>query len=146
MKIFESDGKINFVDTNDVYIGFDAWQSCCEHFGYGFLNKIPEQMADGFYDHEADTKPDNLESMVFDTDFFQEYPYNDGGGYAVFRLVAPQFARQQTDTKKRQVEREFAANNFLVECYLVLFNHHNGYYGHGFEVKHGGELVQTGGL
>ena len=28
MKIFERDGKINFVDDNNVFVGFDYSRSC----------------------------------------------------------------------------------------------------------------------
>lgn len=28
------------------------------------------------------------------------------------------------------------------DLFLHLYNAHNGYYGHGFEVKHGGEVVE----
>ena len=34
MKIFERDGKINFIDKNNVLVGFDYSRSCCEDFGW----------------------------------------------------------------------------------------------------------------
>ena len=40
MKFFGQDsyrGRINFVDENNVALGYDYSSSCCENFGY-FLN------------------------------------------------------------------------------------------------------------
>ncbi len=76
-----------------------------------------------------------MSDYVFDKDFFQTIDYLkdsdgsdwnalDSGSVAVFRIVG----------KENK------------ELFLHLFNCHNGYYGHGFEVKHGGEIVNEGTL
>ena len=119
MRIFEKDGKTNFVDTQDVYVGLDAYQSCCESFGHYFSHGATKE------DEEIET-PENLEEMIFDVEFFEERDGHDQGGEAVFRLFNP-----------HQVEPVI---------YLVLFNHHNGYYSHGFEMQVGGTVVQSGAL
>lgn len=133
MRIFQSsNGKTNFVDTNDVYVGFDSWQSCCESFGYFFTYiEFGEVLHSTYgYDHPKgdpeNRDPENLAHLVFDPTFFQTQGDSDGGGYAIFRLVDP--------------------TNDWGGIFLVLYNHHNGYYGHGFEVKHGGEVVRSGSL
>ena len=36
MKIFEDNIKVNFVDENNVFVGYDMRQSCCEQAGYFF--------------------------------------------------------------------------------------------------------------
>ena len=33
MVIFDTDNKINFVDNDNVFIGYDMCQSYCENFG-----------------------------------------------------------------------------------------------------------------
>jgi hypothetical protein len=130
MRIFKTDSKTNFVDINDVLVGLDAYQSCCESFGHFFIKEIPEQPLHKVYDSwtdEASSKddysPTNLEDLVFDPDFFQEQPDGDGGGFAIFRLHSGDD-----------------------ESFLVLYNHHNGYYGHGFTVTHKGTDLRDGCL
>ena len=137
MRIFEQGSKINFVDINDVYVGFDNYASCCETFGHYFASS-----AESSDELEA---PVNLEEMIFDVSFFAE-----GGGsdtydaQARFRLVQP--SRVETDRVTRERERKLAAEGGVSEIFLVIYNHHNGYYGHGFEMKHGGTVVQSGCL
>ena len=125
--------SINFIDDNDVFVGYDLAQGCCESAGW-FI----EGFGGVFTDAEM-----GLSGYSFERDFFQEwYPLGDrhgddvqhgleAGGVAVFRIVAD-------DTVGTPPLGEAA--------YLVLYNSHNGYYGHGFEVKHGGEVVRTGDL
>jgi hypothetical protein len=85
---------------------------------------LPDEGKSFDYKHGyTDTPPTNLEELVFDIEFHRSYHDWDGGGYAVFRLLD-------------------GGPNIV---YLVLYNHHNGYYGHGFEVKHGGITVEADG-
>jgi hypothetical protein len=128
MKIFEGKDsswgeKINFVDNNDVFVGYDMGQCCCEGADWFIADTITPYS----YDSDDDSKevPD-VEAYVFDKDFFQEVESGDldDGGMVAFKLIA-----------------ENKPN-----LYLHLFNCHNGYYGHGFEVKHGGETVLNGCL
>lgn len=141
MRIFEDQetwgGKINFVDINDVLIGFDAYQSCCESFGYEFT-------LTGEKEAEAITEPANLEHLVFDTKFFREHDGYDAGGIAVFRLFDGRFQRPRNDRDTRQIERELQQIGGHREVFLHLYNHHNGYYGHGFEMTHSGQTIQSG--
>ena len=67
----------------------------------------------------------------FDPAFFEEHEGGDryyGGGdrYAVFKIVP----RSGGGDPK----------------YLHIYNWHNGYYSHGFEMKVGGEATQVGSL
>lgn len=124
MKIFTGDEsswheKVNFVDENDVFVGYDMGQDCCEHADWFIADKItPYSYKD---DYDKAPSPDVTE-YAFDKDFFQEVesPDLDAGGMVAFRIVA--------DGKP--------------DLYLHLFNAQNGYYSHGFEVKHGGEKVR----
>lgn len=120
MKIFERDGKINFVDDNNVLVGFDYSQCCCENFGYALTREIPAGEA------ESDKPEIDPDGYQFDRDFFQEgSPESqwDEGGRVTFRL-----------------EKEGAS------LFLTLYNSHNGYYGHGFEMTCGNERLHDGTL
>ena len=150
MRIFESGYKINFADTNDVFVGFDNSQGCCESFGHFFLSSIPDNpltskdYSSDNYENEIHP-PVNLEELVFDKEFYQNQHGYDGGGFAIFRLVTPAL-RVQNDVTMRERARQRKADGYLDEAFLVLYNHHNGCYGHGFEVKHDGVIIRQGGL
>lgn len=123
MIVFERNSKINFVDSNNVFLGYDNEQSCCEYFGWFIDNykhpKVPENF--------TEFQPTNLDGWDFDPDFYEGSEENqyDVEGMAVFRLV-------------HRVEGQ---------KFLHLFNHHNGYYGHGFTFKIiDGRVIQEGGL
>lgn len=119
MRIFEKDGKVNFVDERDTFVGFDYSQGCCECFGWMLSWTRPTAFVDGANGIDP-------EGYYFDRSFFEDAlpgVYTEDGGVAVFRL---------TDGTN--------------EVFLTLWNSHNGYYGHGFEVKHGGEVVRSGCL
>lgn len=125
MQIFERDGKFNFVDDNNVFVGFDNQQSCCESFGYLLTSEIPKSE-----NTESEFKETDFPDWNFDTSFFQdgidgfeEHPQPDGGGEVVFRLAKNE-----------------------KQMFLTLYNHHNGYYSHGFEMTVGGKVVKQGSL
>ncbi len=130
MKIFEKnesswDEKVNFVDDNDVFVGYDMGQSCCEQADWFILEEITPYTYD-LDDHlRAKSTPD-LVDYCFDINFFKEVESSDldAGGMVAFKL-----------TSKNKPD-----------LYLHLFNAHNGYYGHGFTVKHGDETVKNGDL
>lgn len=115
--------KVNFIDDNDVFVGYDIGQDCCEHAGWFIADTITPYSYDSDYDVKE--SPD-VETYFFDKGFFQEVGSRDldAGGMVAFKLIA--------ENKP--------------DLYLHLFNCHNGYYGHGFEVKHGGETVRDGCL
>lgn len=128
MKIFEGSesswpSKVNFVDINDVFVGYDTAQDCCEDAGWFIAEKIEAYAYSDDYSQRADH---DIEPYVFDTTFFAEVGSKDldSGGQVAFKLVA--------DGKP--------------DLYLNIFNSHNGYYGHGFEVKHSGHVVREGVL
>jgi hypothetical protein len=117
MRIFETpkNGKINFVDLNDTYVGMDYTDYCCENFGFFFTREKPSPTTTKT---EAVPVEDlDLEPYFFDS-YFAKFGCSMGtdGGMAFFRLRA----NEET-------------------LYLCLYNHHNGYYSHGFTMKQGGE-------
>jgi hypothetical protein len=115
MKVFDKDGKFNFVDANNVFVGFDSRADCCEYFGYVIADT--EIITDTTEDIDTD-----LEPYVFDTGYFKESGEDNG---VIFRMTAPE----------------------LPDLYLLLYNHHNGYYSHGFEFRNSdGSVIQYGSL
>lgn len=110
--------RVNFIDDNDVFIGYDLSQDCCEHAGWYIL---PEITPYSYEDSDNYDIPD-VSTYEFDTEFFQEIQDGDldCGGMVIFKLVS--FMKP--------------------DLYLHLFNSHNGYYGHGFVVKHSGQVLK----
>lgn len=109
--------KVNFIDENDVYVGYDLGQDCCEHADWFIHYKqcnspyIEEEWGDSYSGLVHDDI--DVNGFVFDPTFVENADADvDGGGMIIFRLVK--------------------GNNQL---FLHLFNVHNGYYGHGFQTN-----------
>jgi hypothetical protein len=120
--------KVNFVDENNLLVGFDYSSLCCENFGW-YINKSSDEL---FLDDNHTSKHINdfLEGWVFDPQYFKETDNkNDVDSFgtvknqAVFRLVKGD-----------------------EELFLHLFNVHNGYYSHGFEMSNDGAPIHAGML
>lgn len=121
MKIFRKDYKINFVDDQNVLLGFDFEESCCENFGYILSREIPTDE-----NSDSDVDESSLDGFNFDCNFFQAKSNArewDEGGMAIFRL-----------TKDDE------------EIFLTLYNFHNGYYSHGFNMEVNGTKLRDGSL
>lgn len=110
------DEKVNFVDKNNLFVGYDMAQNCCENANW-FLSVekptslYPEPEKDTQISHEAVI---DLEDYSFVPDFCEEdvLPPDDVdcGGSVLFKLV----------------------NSNTKVLYLCLYNCQNGYYSHGF--------------
>jgi hypothetical protein len=92
---------------------------CCEEFGHFFSTEPGNNKS------EIELTPEEMESAIFDTSYHEEMrgEASEDGGVAVFKVLIP----------GRTV-------------YLNFFNYHNGYYGHGFEMKIGDLGVHEGCL
>jgi hypothetical protein len=125
MKIFTTDTdhynqKVNFVDDNNVMLGYDTEQSCCESADWF----IADHPAKEIIDRKEDDVPELLE-WSFDPSYFvkvepSECEQLDSGGMVIFRIT----------NKEGQAK------------FVHLYNCHNGYYGHGFTFQVGGKTVQ----
>lgn len=103
--------KVNFVDENDVFVGYDLVQCCCEYADwYLSFNKQNDKIDD--VDHIVNSQSWDVSGYVFDTNYFNEKSIGEST-LVEFRLVKPQSKN----------------------IYLTLFNVQNGYYSHGFEAK-----------
>jgi len=83
MKIFSKDGKINFVDKNNVFLGYDMNQDCCEDANW-FISDTPKEFS------QSNDCNEDLEKYIFDTSFFKEVvnrDHFDSGGMVIFRIV-----------------------------------------------------------
>lgn len=133
MRIFENvesfASKVNFVDENNVLVGYDTAPQCCEHADWFLCHdecNEPKARDNGLFTEEF------LSQYKFDTTYFYEVTPAKKGGYSVldeggmvrFKLVA-------YDNKP---------------LYLHIFNVHNGYYSHGFESSINGIAWKNGGL
>ena len=112
MKIFDQapprPTKVNFADENNVILGYDMEQDCCEEAGW-FIDSLPHATLP---DEPPKQTPD-VSGYRFDTSFFSEVADAktlDQGGMAIFRIV----------------------NSSGDRLYIHLYNAHNGYYCHGF--------------
>jgi len=123
------EGRVNFVDDNNVLVGYDLEQSCCEYADW-FIADEPTNIIP----KDKRVIDEDMEPYFFDTNYVKkfeeafdgdskEYDCLDEGGMVVFRL--------------------FSGKG---EKYLHLFNCHNGYYGHGFSMDVGGVSIHSGGL
>jgi hypothetical protein len=110
IKCFEQGYKINYVDHNNKFVGFDMQSNCCEDFGSGIFDHIPEKGS-------AELDNPDLETYYFEGTAPMDCMDGggDGGGLA-FRIISPT----------------------LPPLYVAIWNHHNGYYSHGFESYAGG--------
>ena len=137
MKIFtENKGsfkdKVNFVDENNVFVGYDMRQSCCEHADW-FISIKYDTSTKKNYDNIAKfikrisvkLSAKQLEKFVFDKTFRDSFAFDYGGGGEIFRIV---------NIKNNK------------EYYLTLYNCHNGYYSHGFEFGEGDKLIEGGSI
>jgi len=112
--------KVNFVDDNNVILGYDMQQNCCENAGW-FIASTPTEDIHCNGDESTD-----LPGWAFDTGYrndSESCPDLDSGGMVIFRI-----------TKGGE------------EKFIHLYNCHNGYYGHGFDFKVGEETIYHGYL
>jgi hypothetical protein len=114
MKIFDKNGKINFVDRNNVLVGFGYDQSCCEHFGHFFSND-ENLVYRGNGSPEENHQLNDVADYVFDKTY-----HAFSGDYGMrFRLVA----------------------DGAPDLFLTVFNDHNGYYAHGLDMSDGDTVI-----
>lgn len=121
MKVFHSESgeKVNFVDDNNAFVGYDTSQSCCESAGWF----IADNKSNTISGTESD---EGIEEFSFDCEFFEEVSNPsvfDEGGMVIFRLVSGSRER-----------------------FLHVYNAHNGCYGHGFAFAVGDQDIRRGCL
>jgi len=133
MKIFTKDNtcwdtKVNFVDENNVFLGYDLSQSCCEKAGWFISDSrnLPKTWSDveRIFLIEENTEQD-LSDFVFDTTVFEQHNPKECCDFSmiVLRIV-------NSDASQ--------------EKFIHIYNCHNRYYAHGFEMKKDDKIIQEG--
>lgn len=122
MKLFEDENSWNWVDENNVVLGFRNSSQCCEQFGYCYFAKEP---TDDISLKDEEAIIDSLDDFVFDNSYytFLHNSSSNCGGYVAFRIVN---------------------KNTNETVYLTIYNHHNGWYSHGFQFKHKNDIIIEG--
>ncbi len=114
--------KVNFVDDNNVLLGYDLETNCCEIASW-FITDTPLDSKNPL--PETKTQPTELPGFNFDTSYLikdNNPDVFDEGAIVTFRLF----------------------NSEGQEKFLHLYNMHNGYYSHGFEFQTSEEsLIQA---
>lgn len=114
--------KVNFIDSNDLYVGYDLSQSCCEQASWYIADK-PTMYRDS--NDEEGLRGFNLEYFVFVPNSEVEITSDEDNSLDLGSLV--HFTLQDTQ------------GNLL---YLHIFNAHNGYYGHEAITNVSGEVKE----
>lgn len=132
MKVFERTdeygwgNRLNFVDKNNVVLGYDYASQCCESFFY-YVTETEPMKFDNEPEEEDKSGLLNEDSLYFDTSYNKdlegETSWNED--YAtVFKVLGGE-----------------------TDLFIVLVNCHNGYYGHGFDMKNSeGKIIFNGSL
>lgn len=128
MKIFDRiepfTSKVNFVDENGTLVGYDLDKQCCENAGwfisYSICTTIEEDISEDL----------QLEDYWFDDLFFQKVSFNlhpyDSDNPVLEGVIFSLYTEDKPN------------------IFLHLFNHHNGYYTHGFHLLSKEVATQTG--
>lgn len=128
MKVFTSnDGrKVNFVDDNNMLVGFDIYQNCCENFDYFFSTVAGDESEKYFLEENS------MQDYSFINEEPQENIYVQGRDCEYCPTHSVTFMLEH---KNGQL------------AYLTLHNTHNGYYSHGFSFQDSiGKIISQGGL
>ena len=138
MKVLKMNDSVNFVDDNNVLVGYDMKQECCEQAGWFISDKLESDMnmgsendllIGGDNDRFDIAKKYGIEA---DTEGFNFYK-----GYHKF-ITIESSNKWQLEDINMVVFQLYSGSKRL---FLHLFNSHNGYYSHGFEVKHCNEII-----
>ncbi|MFA4972101.1 MAG: hypothetical protein WC683_05775 [bacterium] len=128
---FERQGHVNWVDTNDVFVGFATEEKCCERTGWFccdteeavFEELASLQVIDAGYDAPPAPARERLseEGAVFDPDYCVVIRRLDGT------------SNQTRDKCNAVILRVLNGDT----RYFCIYNLHNGYYMHGFKMGRG---------
>ena len=125
MKIFSDtpvEGKINFIDKNNAFVGWDAQQICCEWHGWHISEDeyfLPSEPYTNLKRGCLTSK--NIENYSFNVGFFRKVLTENAGVQETMQTIITFELQNDQDPNDKM--------------YLHLYNLHNGYYCHGFIFK-----------
>ena len=128
--------KVNFVDDNNVVLGYDLSQRCCEQAGW-YISKKIENFDGDIKDYEHKDIDNGvlynlrLGCYTFDVTYFNDETDFYGIPLVIFKLIPNPNITSDSDR--------------LPPLYLHLYNCHNGYYSHGFNFF-SGQSIKTGNI
>lgn len=129
MNVFERAGKFNFVDRHNRIVGYDTNASCCEAADWLITASNPEQLTPPLSEwYVVEPHARMLKPYIFDPHWFHERNDGDDGVWDEYNYAAFQLRHEETGEI----------------LYLVLYNIHNGYYGHGFTFSKGDTIIRDG--
>ncbi len=114
-KIFESIDRINFVDKNNVLVGYEYESQCCEIFGYF----ISEDYEDEVFDIENCIDNTITDKSIINAMKDRGFVFEDNNIY-------------QNKGKFHKVT--YKVFNLTNKKQLVIYNIHGGWYLHGFNL------------
>lgn len=124
MKFFCRGDKFNWVDDNNVLLGFDNSLQCCENFGHLYHTSLEDPTS------TVSLTDAELDKFNFDPSF------RACGLFSYLKdLDYPNTFTVRLNNKE--------ADSFI---YLTLYNSHNGYYTHGFSFDKGKTTLHRGEL
>lgn len=124
--------KYNFVDENNVVVGYDAEQNCCENAGFYFVKGVePKCWTNAEINADWCPNEEELKPYRFDPGFYKDLDIDS--------------TDPDKDTETSAVMFRCVADG-LPDLFLVLHNTHNGYYSHGFTMCVGGVATHDGSL
>jgi hypothetical protein len=121
VKFFEDNDRLNWVDSNNVFVGFSNWQDCCEEWGGGYWSSLSKDAVRVDLDEENN-------NYVFDTSFYiEDFSWEEDYDRDVYRAA-------------------FKLSNGKKDIFLIIWNEHNGYYAHGFQFCNGDTVIVKGSI
>ena len=130
MKIFNEASyykKVNFVDKNNVFVGYDMAQLCCEDAGWFISDKPILQYIESLNPYNnieikyKDLSNDDISDFYFDINYFKVIRGKNNENLIIFKIT-----------------------NNNEDRYIHIYNSHNGWYSHGFIFKQDDKLIQKG--
>ncbi len=115
--------SVNFVDDNNLLVGYDMSSDCCENFGW-YISYDPD-------DYGLDNK--------FSNDHWENYSFVNEEP-TILDFSSGDWGEPDSRARFRMMDNH---GNFT---YLFLFNIHNGYYSHGFSFHDNGQVIHYGSL
>lgn len=130
--------KVNFIDSNNVVLGYDMEVQCCERFGFFMwedqrFNRDYKEIPTHHYYPPGQYE---IEGKVFDREFYEETilkdedDWNERQVVAIFRLCNEEDLKHWPNSG----------------IFIHIYNLHNGYYKHGFNFQHAEEVICSGRL
>ena len=119
MKRIDTRHSWNWVDENNRMVGFANGDQCCEDYGYTFVSDEDKEL-------DLDDK-------------LEDYSFTGLVGGASY--TPEDYDQDDCNTESFEMTSKDGSR-----AWLVLWNHHNGYYSHSFEFKNGDETILDGDL